>query len=74
MVTLQFEWVGTIPGTVVKAEVNDNGDGWWQTFLTNTETGRFSGVHSMHLPGIQLTHEQAARIAMEIWIAKGMDT
>jgi hypothetical protein len=73
-VTLEFEFVGTIPGTVVRAEVNRKGNGWWEYFLTNTETGRFYGPHHMHQPGIQLNHEQAARIALEIRNARRMDT
>lgn len=71
--TLSFEWVNIIPNTCIKAEVNDLDSGWWETFLTNTETGDFSGVRSFHLD-FPLTHEQAAKIALEIWIAKGIDT
>jgi hypothetical protein len=74
VVSLEFEYEKTIPGTCVKAEIHDKGDGWWQYFLTNTQTGDNSGVHEFHLPDIPLTHEQAAKVAMEIWIAKGMDT
>lgn len=71
--TLVFEYKHTIPGTCVLAEIHDKGDGWWQYFLTNTQTGANSGVHDFHLD-FPLTHEQAAKVAMEIWIAKGMDT
>lgn len=72
--SLEFEYVGTIPGTIVKAEIHNKGAGWWMYFLTNTLTGANSGVHDVYLPGIQLTHEQVARVAFEIWLAKGMDT
>lgn len=71
--TLEFEYVATIPGTCVKAEIHHKDVGWWQYFLTNTQTGDNSGVHDFHLD-FPLTYEQAAKIAMEIWIAKGMDT
>lgn len=72
--SLEFEYKRTIPGTVVTAEIHDMGDGWWRYFLTNDATGTNSGVHEFHLPDIPLTHEQAARVAMEIELAKGMDT
>lgn len=71
--SLEFEYTQTIPGTVVKAEIHNKGEGWWQYFLTNTATGQNSGVHEFHLD-FPLTHEQAAKVAMEIWLAKGMDT
>lgn len=69
---LEFEYVRIIPGTVVRAEIHSKGDGWWQFFLTNTVTGNNSGVHEFHLDFIE-THEQAAKVAMEIWLAKGLD-
>lgn len=74
MVSLEFEYVGEIPGTCVKAEIHDKGEGWWTYFLTNTQTGDNSGVHDFHLTDFPITHEQAAKIAFEIWTAKGMDT
>lgn len=73
MVSLEFEYVRNIPGTCIKAEIHNKGDGWWQYFLTNTQTGDNSGVHDFHL-GFSLTYEQAAEVAKEMWISRGLDT
>lgn len=73
--SLEFEYVQNIPGTCIKAEIHDKSNGWWTYFLTNTETGANSGVHDFFIPmEFPVTHNLAARIALELWIAKGIDT
>lgn len=73
MVSLEFEYKKTIPGTCITAEIHDLGNGWWRYFLVNNSTGKNSEVHEFHLP-FPLTHEQAAYVAKEIELAREIDT
>lgn len=74
MVSWEFEYVGTIPGTCIKAEIHEMGYGWWRYFLTNTEDGEISGVHEFHLRDFPITHEQAAKVAFAIWLSHKLET
>lgn len=73
--TLQFEYVRTIPGTNIKAEMHKMGSGWWRYFLTNQDNGEMSAVEEFHLPDWDdITYDQAAKVAFAIWLSHKLET